>query len=934
MLRKFLFTHITISFIAIVGFAQNVTKKTLEHSDYDIWNTIDNPMISVDGRWVVYELNPGKGDGRLLVHDANTGKDGSFERGKNARISSDSRFVVFSIKPPEDTIRALRLRKVKREDLPKDTLAILDLNAGNLTKIPDVQSFRLPEKWSGWLAYLKEPAPADTTAQNGKKVKKESKDNGSTLRIRNLTTGQETAIAFVKSYMHAEEGARFAIFSTGDDADMLPGVYVFDATKDGNLQSVWTQKGDYQQLTFDKKGEQLAFVADLDTTKVRVRPFGIYLWKSGQETAHMAIPTSTNWMPKDWRVSEHATLRFSADGGKLFFGIAPMPILQDTSVLDDEVAKVEVWAYDEPVLHTIQNVRLERERKRTYDCVLHLAQGGRAVQLATTDIPETQWGDEGNAPVMLGYNQLPYSLESTWEWWNKRDLYLIDVQTGNAQLIGKGIDGAASLSPSAKFAYWYSAPDSAWFAYSIEKGSTNRLTDNRMVHFYNEYHDSPSHPNAYGLAGWLAEDAAVVLYDRYDLWRMDPTGASALVRLTNGRKDRHVLRYIRTDDTQRSLDPKGSILLSIFEESTKKGGYAWLNLSNNALTQLQLGAYSFANRPLKAKSAERWVFTRENFQVFPDLLYSPDLKTFKQISRANPQQQQYAWGSIELVEWTSLDGQLLQGLLVKPAGFDPQKQYPMIVNFYERSSDGLYSHRAPFPHRSQINYAYYASRGYVIFNPDIPYRIGYPGESAFNAVMSGTTAILDKGFVDRERVALQGHSWGGYQIAYILTRTNLFRCAESGAPVVNMLSAYGGIRWESGLSRAAQYERTQSRIGGSIWDYPLRYLENSPIFTADKIHTPVLILHNDKDGAVPWYQGIEFFIAMRRLGRPAWLLNYNDEPHWPVKRPNRMDFQLRMQQFFDYYLKDAPKPLWMEQGVPAIEKGIRQGYELLMQDDH
>ncbi len=409
MLRKFLFTHITISFIAIVGFAQNVTKKTLEHSDYDIWNTIDNPMISADGRWVVYELNPGKGDGRLLVHDANTGKDGSFERGKNARISSDSRFVVFSIKPPEDTIRALRLRKVKREDLPKDTLAILDLNAGNLTKIPDVQSFRLPEKWSGWLAYLKEPAPADTTAQNGKKVKKESKDNGSTLRIRNLTNGQETAITFVKSYIHAEEGARFALFSTGDDADMLPGVYVFDATQGGNLQSVWTQKGDYQQLTFDKKGEQLAFVADLDTTKVRVRPFSIYLWKLGQETVHMAVPTNANWMPKDWRISEHANLRFSADAGKLFFGIAPMPILQDTSVLDDEVAKVEVWAYDEPVLHTIQNVRLERERKRTYDCVLHLAQG-RAVQLATTDIPETQWGDEGNAPVMLGYNRLPCSL--------------------------------------------------------------------------------------------------------------------------------------------------------------------------------------------------------------------------------------------------------------------------------------------------------------------------------------------------------------------------------------------------------------------------------------------------------------------------------------------------------------------------------------------
>jgi dipeptidyl aminopeptidase/acylaminoacyl peptidase len=297
------------------------------------------------------------------------------------------------------------------------------------------------------------------------------------------------------------------------------------------------------------------------------------------------------------------------------------------------------------------------------------------------------------------------------------------------------------------------------------------------------------------------------------------------------------------------------------------------------------------------------------------------------LSTANPQQEDFAWGSIELVEWTTLDGQAVQGMLVKPADFDPNKQYPMIVNFYERSSDGLHRHRAPYPHRSTINYAFYASRGYLIFNPDVPYRVGYPGESAYNSVMPGVTNLLEKGFVDRERIALQGHSWGGYQVAYLLTKTDLFRCAESGAPVVNMTSAYGGIRWGSGLSRMFQYEHTQSRIGGTLWETPLRYLENSPLFFTDKINTPVLILHNDQDGAVPWYQGIEWFVALRRLNKPAWMLNYNNEPHWPLKLQNRKDFNLRMAQFFDHYLQDAPRPQWMEEGVPAIEKGIRQGLE-------
>ena len=253
----------------------------------------------------------------------------------------------------------------------------------------------------------------------------------------------------------------------------------------------------------------------------------------------------------------------------------------------------------------------------------------------------------------------------------------------------------------------------------------------------------------------------------------------------------------------------------------------------------------------------------------------------------------------------------------------------MIVNFYEKSSDGLHRHRAPAPGRSTINYAFYASRGYLIFNPDVYYRTGYPGESAYNCVIPGVTSLIEQGFVDRDNIGVQGHSWGGYQIAHLVTKTDIFKAAEAGAPVPNMISAYGGIRWWTGLSRQFQYEHTQSRIGGTPWEYPMRYLENSPIFNIDKINTPLLIMHNDADGHVPWYQGIEFFVSLRRLGKPAWFLNYNGEPHWPLKRQNRKDFNIRMAQFFDQYLKGAPKPVWMERGVPAVEKGINQGYELL-----
>ncbi|MBM3421463.1 MAG: S9 family peptidase, partial [Bacteroidetes bacterium] len=288
------------------------------------------------------------------------------------------------------------------------------------------------------------------------------------------------------------------------------------------------------------------------------------------------------------------------------------------------------------------------------------------------------------------------------------------------------------------------------------------------------------------------------------------------------------------------------------------------------------------------------------------------------------------WGTVELVEWSSFDRSTLQGLLYKPENFDPSKKYPMIVYFYERSSDGLHNYSAPSPSASTVNRTYAVSNGYLVFVPDIPYVEGYPGQSCYNAVVSGTYALLNRfSFIDKDRLGLDGQSWGGYQIAWLITQTDLFAAAYAGAPVSNMISAYGGIRWESGMSRMFQYENTQSRIGGTLWEKPIHFIENSPIFFVPKINTPLLIMHNDEDGAVPWYQGIELFVAMRRLDKPAWMLTYNTEAHNLVRRPARMDLSIRKMQFFDHYLKGEVMPSWMKNGVPQIQKGKNQGYELV-----
>jgi dipeptidyl aminopeptidase/acylaminoacyl peptidase len=275
------------------------------------------------------------------------------------------------------------------------------------------------------------------------------------------------------------------------------------------------------------------------------------------------------------------------------------------------------------------------------------------------------------------------------------------------------------------------------------------------------------------------------------------------------------------------------------------------------------------------------------------------------------------------VSWTSDDGVKLQGMLFKPEGFDPSKKYPMVSYYYEKLADGLHNYVAPSG-RNNINPDVYTSLGYLVFEPDVVYTIGYPGPSAYKCIVSGVQSLIQRGFVDPKRLGLNGQSWGGYETAYIVTQTNLFAAAVPNAAVVNMTSAYDGIRWESGIARQGQYEHGQSRIGGSLWEYPERFIQNSPLFQMDRVTTPIFWMENDADGAVPWYQGIEYYLSLRRLKKEAYMVVYNGEGHNPSKRANQKDIDKKMQEFFANKLLGKPAPEWMTKGIPFLEKSKDQ----------
>ncbi|MEJ2162219.1 MAG: hypothetical protein P8X60_02565, partial [Robiginitalea sp.] len=736
------------AFLMIFASAVFSQKKALDHADFNIWNTIENEEISPDGRYVIYSLEQGEADQFLKIKQSEGTPVFSYDRAEKGKFTYDSRYALFTIKAWKDSVMEMNRRKVKKKDLPKDSLGIYNLAGGTLEKIARIRGYRIPEHWAGYIAYQVEeaseenPAEKDTTQkQEPKKAKKPGKKNGYHLVLRELASGRQDTFKFVTDYHFAKKGKRLAFVTTGEEEDAGAGVYVLDLEKE-LLKTVHLAKNaKYYKLNFSDSGTHLGFIADEDTTKVQIRPTRLYYWTEGMKAAEqVAGPVP---LDGDLRPSRYAEVHFSKDESRMYFGLAAPPVVRDTSLLPEEIVNVEVWTYDEPRLYTVQEMQVKNDTVKAYTSVFHLP-SGNIQQLATEAYPDLTLGAEGNASFALVSTGAPYDLERQWTGLRARDYALVKLEDGSTQKILTGVAGRVSLSPAGSYVFGYDLMDSTWITYNIPAQDLKVLTKGQL--FYNELHDTPSPPWPYGVAGWTEKDKDLILYDRYDLWKFDPeTGASE--RLTRGRETQTVYRYITLDKEQKYLDPRGPWLLTTFNENDKGSGYATFDPRRNTVGQLISGPYRYGI-PKKAKESDKLLFTRESFKEFPDLHVSDmDFKTQARISQANPQQENYSWGTIELVKWNSLDGKELTGMLVKPEGFDPSKKYPMIVNFYEKSSDRLHRHWTPSPGRSTINYSFYASRGYLIFNPDVYYRTGYPGESAYNCVIPGVTSLIEKGFV-------------------------------------------------------------------------------------------------------------------------------------------------------------------------------------------
>ncbi|WP_269630446.1 S9 family peptidase [Pelomonas sp. BJYL3] len=974
--------------------AASLARRAIVHSDYAHWRSVQGAALSRDGRFAAYALVGQESDGELVVRRLADGQEWRVPRGLQPQFSADGRFLAFAQAPTRAAQDQARKDKKKGDDAPKPGAGWMDLASGQFETVDRVKRFAFAEDGGTRLAlWLEPPAKLDkqadkkaagsgartdqvmqdsdqtapnehgffgashASAEAGKK-----KETGSPLLLVNPADGQRQRLEDVSGFAWSRDG-RWLAFAVStapakDSKDSKPaaptrdGAYLLPA-EGGEPRLLLGGAGVYKQLQFDEAGQQLAFVsnrdhlsqhpeakdtkdagkdAGKDEAKPPATPFKLYLWQAaGKPGAVELLAAGSPGLREGYAPSEHASLRFSKDGQRLFLGTAALP--KEAAKDAPEPLKVDLWHWKDPELQSMQKVRAEKEKLRSYRAVIHLGEpaGPRFVQLATPELPEVVVND--NADFALGFDEQPYRALQSWDDLY-RDAYAVNLQDGSTRLLARKLRGMPLLSPGGRYVTAFLPERKQWMAWRTRDGSERALTAAiKGEHFENVERDVVEPAGAYGQVGWMDEDRAVVLNAQYHLWSVDPESLQAR-RLTGGlAQPRIQLRLQRVDEDAADREerhhkplPAGPWILLGTDEQDKSTAFYRLDPATGSAPERLLHKPQLLGGLVKARNAEVWLHTAQDFRTFPDLWLSQgplgQQGQPQRLSDANPQQAELRWGTQEIIGYTSAKGRKLRALLARPDDFDPKKKYPLMVYIYEKMTDNLHRYVPPAPGQN-INVSRYVSNGYLVLRPDIVYTIGHPGQSAMDTVIPAIQQLVKQGFVDEKRIGIQGHSWGAYQINYLLTRTTMFRAAEAGASMANMVSGYGGIRWGTGKSRAFQYEQQQSRIGATPWQRPDLYVENSPIFRIDRVTTPYLTVHNDEDDAVPYYQAIEFFTALRRLGKEAYWFNYNGEKHGLRDRDALKHFTVHMGEFFDHHLLNAPRPAWMDQPVPYLERGKR-----------
>jgi dipeptidyl aminopeptidase/acylaminoacyl peptidase len=911
-------------------------KRPLTLADYGKWARITSSSISSDGKWAAYVTTPNDGDATLTVKQldgdksftsslgtapapaAGGGGGGGGAGGAAApQFSDDARFIAYFVNPPDrGAAPGGAGRGAGRGAAPPGTqparggvapaatattpvrrFELMNLATGEKTPIPNAATFKFA-KGARWLAVRLNKADAA------------AKHNGADLVLRELATGSARNIGNVNQYDFDDAGKLLAY--TVDAADKLGnGVYLFDPAS-GSSRALSSASADYDQLAWSDEGANLAALRGDKKTENKQKDNTLLAWIGAGATSPRAIefdPTTDASFPKGYVVSEFTAPRWSKDGSRVFFGIKE----QDKEILaaDSLKANVDVWHYKDADIQSVQIVRLAQERRATHPAALVVGTK-HFVRLGDDDMRNTQ--NVLNGKWTVGRFETPYRGEVQWSG-AKGDYYRVNTETGERSLIAKALTRTYGSSPDSRWFLY--VKDTHLQAYNLETGKSvdvDALCGGKS--FIDTDDDHPYEKPIWGVGGWTT-DGSVLLYDKYDIWKVSPENGKVL-NLTNGVGKAQMIQFrvVRYGaggrggrggrgggapaEDEEGIDLAKPLTLSAYGDLTKKSGY-WTVTAGKAPTPL-LWADKSIGGAQKAEHADRVIFTQQSFTEFPDIWTSgTDFANARKITDVNPQISEFAWGKRVLVDYVNGKGKKMQATVTLPAGYEPGKKYPTIVYFYEILSNTHNQFSMPV-YDDRPHFSTYASNGYVIVQPDIVYETGKPGSSALDCVTSAVKRVIELGF--------------------ILTQTDMFKTVVTGAPPADLVSMYDQLYKQTGTVNHGIFEIGQVRMGegNTPWTAKELYESQSPVHNVRNIKTPFLILQGTDDGAVDWVQGLEWYNAARRWGKEVVFLSYPGEPHHLAKKENQKDFQIRMRQWFDHYLKDAPAPKWMTEGVPQTKK--------------
>jgi dienelactone hydrolase len=950
---------------------QQAPKRPIEVADVVSWKGLGSTVLSNDGQWFGYRLAPQEGDAEIVVRAVRSDKTLRFPIGEvpaggggggrggagggatsALAFSDDGKWAAFTTYPTR--LAAQRLRRQRRPI--QSAVTVVNLASGEKKEYPKIRRFAFSGESAGWIALHRfgadapgggggaaaaAPAGGRGAAGAGAGTAPE-RPRGTDLILRDLAQGTELNVGNVSDFSFRKDGKLLALAIDAQDK-AGNGLQLRDMAT-GAVSALDSGNASYERITWSDKGDALAVLKGVDDRAYRDKLYSVVGVSGLPAKAQKVIfdPAADASVPKGLSISPNRDPQWTDDLEAIFFGLyeprhrdgaddtstegadaAPgaeagaNANAANTPAAEDKVDLV-LWHYKDPRLQTQQEVQEARDRAYNYLAVYRV-QPKKFIRLAddsmrnvTVNPKQSRWA--------LGTDDREYELMGSLDGRRHEDVFTIDLTTGARKLAVRHLRYFSGASPDGSKFLYYENGD--YHVFSLATGQDKNITQGLPVSFVDVEDDHNNVKPPVNAIGWASDNSSVLLTDAWDVWQVSSEGGPAVNLTVNGKKD--AIRYQRrfalepADERGNGIDLSKPQYFSAYGEWTKKAGIARLEPGKPGAKMLTWADSSFPAL-MKAGKADAYVFS-QGTSLEPADFYVADasLANPTRLTDQRPQVARYTWSAgVQLVSYTSDKGDKLQAALFLPANYEKGKSYPTVVNFYEKMSQT--ANQFANPTTNGFNRSMYTSAGYAVFVPDITYRVNDPGMSAVWCMVPAVKAAIATGIVDPRKIGITGHSWGGYQTAFLITQTDLFAAAVAGAPLTNMVSMYSLVYKNSGGWNGAIFESSQGRFKGGPWDNWDAYYRNSPVFFAKNVKTPLMILHNDRDGAVDFTQGVEYFNTLRRMQKPVIMLEYIGENHGLAKPVNQRDYTVRMREYFDHYLMGAPAPDWMVSGVPRLK---------------